>query len=64
MDLKDLEMIRYIISNKDINSYEEFIYLINFSKEVFSVVNGREPTMKETINQMVKIVEDRPPFLL
>ena len=64
MDLKDLEKIRYIISKGDISSYEGFIYLIKLSKDVFSAVNSREPNIKETIDQMVKIVEDKPPFLI
>lgn len=64
MDLQDLEMIRYIISKGDINSYEGFIYLLKLSRDVFSAVNDREPSVKETITQMVKVVEDKPPFLL
>ena len=45
-------------------SYKELISSIELSRNIFFAINGREPTLDETITQMVKDLENKPPFLV
>ena len=65
MDLKLINKFIKLQQERGINlSYEEFISSVKLSRDILSAINGREPTLDETITQMVKDLENKPPFLV
>lgn len=59
-----MEFIKLQQERGEFLSYEELISSIKLSRNIFFAINGREPTLDETITQMVKDLENKPPFLV